>query len=806
MTTPNLRYAVRSLAKSPIFSIVAVLSLGLALAVNTTMFALMDALTNPTVPFHADGRVYTVRAAIEPRNASTLEERYAAIRDGFHSADRIVPYFLTPTSIQSGNTIEDENVANVPPELFDILGVKPAVGRAFNASDTTRTALPVALISYNLWLSLFHEQPLERHPTLGVGRGNYEVVGVMPRGMHYPAYDVWLPPGKLVGDSGVKAMGPYAAFRVREGVTTEMATNEMTVVFDGLNAAVAPRAPVAPRLISVGGGGGSRLAMAVRELLGGNFVFHAVATVLLIACANLGTMLLARGMARRREIAIRIALGASGRAIATQVLTECALIVGVGSAIGVVLTLWSMSLLPHYVAPYLPGIGDLDPSPSWRVFTFAVTIAAMALTLGGALPAMRAAAMAPAEPIKDGAGATGRVRDRYNPLIVVEVALSTALLMTAGLYIIVVVRLAGFDFSYAAKQLQVASLEVKSRDISNDSAVETFYDDLAARMRALNGVRDAATSHAEKPDGAIVFAEEGLNGDHWMNVEAYKVVSPTYLSTLGIPVADGRNFQPGDRGTATGVVIVDDSSAHRLWPDLPSPVGRMIKLGTRESRRPWLRVVGVARSVELLPRKDRDLPPPPMIYVVYGHDRERDRDLVVRGEAAGGADQQAMLGATIRRALEDAAPWMRRWSVRRWLEGYDGSRQGSAFYAALFTAFGGFGLVLCAVGLYGVIAYAVSRRLRELAIRIALGAQSRDVVRTVLHDVAVMVLAGVGVGAFVALAATSSFAGAMFNARYELLVALVGAESALFCVAILACLGPLRQAVRANPVEILRAS
>jgi predicted permease len=489
-----------------------------------------------------------------------------------------------------------------------------------------------------------------------------------------------------------------------------------------------------------------------------------------------------------------------------QVLTECALIVGVGSAIGVVLTMWSMSIVPHYVAPYLPGIGDLNPSPSWRVFAFAVSIAAMALTLGGVWPAMRAAATDPAEPIKDGAGTTGRIRNRYNPLIVVEVALSTALLMTAGLYIIVVVRLAGFDFSYAARQLQVTSLEVKGRDISNDSAVETFYDDLEARMRALKGVRDAATSHAERPDGAIVFAEDGLNGDHWMNVEDYKVVSPTYLSTLGIPIADGRNFQPGDRGMATGVVIVDDSSAHRLWPDLSSPVGRMIKLGTRESKRPWLRVVGVARSVELLPRKDRDLSPPPMIYVVYGHDRERDRDLVVRGAAAGGADQQAMLGATIRRALEDAAPWMRTRYVRRWLEGYDSSRHGSAFYAGLFTAFGGFGLLLCAVGLYGVIAYTVNRRLRELATRIALGAQSRDVVRTVLHDVAVMVLAGIGVGAFVALAATSSFAGMMFIVRYELLVALVGAESALFAVAILACLGPLRQAVRANPVEILRAS
>src|SRR5206468_10530463 len=139
---------------------------------------------------------------------------------------------------------------------------------------------------------------------------------------------------------------------------------------------------------------------------------------------------------------------------------------------------------------------------------------------------------------------------------------------------------------------------------------------------ALPGVRIAATSRIERPDGPMVLAEEGRSGNHWMNVRDYEVVSPSYLTTVGIPMAEGRNFEPGDRGTATGVVIVDDSAAHRLWPGIKSPVGHMVKLGTVESKRPWLRVIGVARSVELYPRKDIDLFPPPMIYVVYGHDRE----------------------------------------------------------------------------------------------------------------------------------------------------------------------------------------
>src|SRR5262249_3207055 len=155
-------------------------------------------------PYHDADRVYAVRVAIEPRNTSTWEERYAAIQTGFHSAERMTAYYLTPASIQSGNTIQDALIANVSPELFELLGVKPAVGRTFTPSDTTRTALPVALISYTMWLGLFRGQPLEKHLTLGIGRGNFEIIGVMPRGMHYAARDVWLPQGKLVGDSGVK--------------------------------------------------------------------------------------------------------------------------------------------------------------------------------------------------------------------------------------------------------------------------------------------------------------------------------------------------------------------------------------------------------------------------------------------------------------------------------------------------------------------------------------------------------------------------------------------------------------------------
>jgi hypothetical protein len=408
--------------------------------------------------------------------------------------------------------------------------------------------------------------------------------------------------------------------------------------------------------------------------------------------------------------------------------------------------------------------------------------------------------------MKDGAGtSTGRNRDRYNPLIIVEVALSTALLMNAGLFIILLAHYTRFDFTYAAKNLQTVSIDVGGKAIAADSAVERFFDDLEVRAAHLPGARAATTSGSAMPDGRIITAEGGAGGLNWLNSNGYHTVSPTYFSTMGIPIVDGRGFQPGDRGTDATVVVVDEAAARALWPGIASPVGRMIKLGDIKSKQPWVRVIGVARSTDLLPRKDGDLPPEPQIYALFGHDVSRTRNLIVLGDGTGGQPGQAALSLAIRREVESSAPWLRGPRVRRWLEGFESSRSTTAFIASLFTAFGVFGLALCAVGFYGVLAYVVSRRLRELAMRVALGARRRDLVRVVVRDATVTALAGIGIGAFLALGVTEPLAEGMFTLRYELVIALVGAEAALFVTAVVACLGPLRQAVRADPVEVLRA-
>jgi hypothetical protein len=271
-------------------------------------------------------------------------------------------------------------------------------------------------------------------------------------------------------------------------------------------------------------------------------------------------------------------------------------------------------------------------------------------------------------------------------------------------------------------------------------------------------------------------------------------------------VIQGRDFAAGDRRSATGVVIVDENAASRLWPDLASPVGRMIKFGNRASARPWLRVVGVVPAVEMRPRREWELPPEPMVYVVYGRDVARARELLVQGDGAGGDRGRAALALALRREVENVAPRMGSVHVRPFLDDYENARTSSAFMASLFGALGAFGLVLCAVGLYGVLAYTVSRRLREFAVRIALGARRRDVARAVVHDAAVMALAGIGVGAFVALWLTRAMSESLFAPGLSDALALVAAEAVLLLVALAACLGPVRRAARADPMSILRAS
>ncbi|HVX40233.1 MAG TPA: ABC transporter permease [Gemmatimonadaceae bacterium] len=796
-----LRYTIRALARSPVFTIVAVLSVGLALTLNTTLFGIVDGVVHPYVPYIHPEQVFVVNYAGGDRQRPVAPANVArAVRDGLQSAQMVGDWTMMLTFLSGGGQAEDGRAVAVSPNVFDILGVRPEAGRGFSANVPASMATQQALISHALWIRFFHGAPLERGLKITVASATYDVIGIMPPGVHFPfATDVWVPDQAIAGDTAARHLGPRIVFRAKPNVTYLGVRHDLQTIMQRIALTYGQDRPYVAYPQSVGTGSPENYT-EFRLMLG------IVALVLIIACANLGTMMLARGVARRRELAIRVALGASRRTIVSQVLLECAVVVAAGLALGALLMIWAMHVIPHVLTPYVPVLGDLRATPSWRVFGFAAAIAALATMFAGALPALRASRTDPIEPIKEGGASTDRFRDRYNPLIIVEVALSTGLLMASGLFIIFSIRLARYHFHFDATRLITASLRVPADRMTSPDVPDHFYNGMLASMRHVPHVTTVATSSSEGPDHSVIYAEEGKSGDHWMNAPSYTSVSPDYLRTFGIPVIQGRDFAAGDRGGSLPVAIIDAAAAARLFPDLRNPVGHMIKLGDEKSTAPWIHVIGVTPVTEYAPRRDNDLPPEPRVYVLNPHDSERQRELIVRGDGVGGYAGREALSLDVRHEIQDVAPWFGVPNVHPWLQSYDQTRSFTGFLAATLAAFGIFGLVLCAVGLYGVLAYAVARRLREYAIRVALGAQSSDVAHLVLHDTSVTVLAGIGLGAFLGLWGTHAVADALFNVHYEFAIALLSAEVLLVLAGAVACVGPLRRATEADPVEILRAS
>jgi predicted permease len=785
------RQNIRALARAPAFSVVAMLSLGLAIAVNTTLYAFIDTLVHPYAPYAESDRVFTIHSMGADRAHPLLEsERQQAVTDGTQAAEQKGLFFTWSSMVAIGDHAEDRVVVAGTPNLFRVLGVRPLVGRSIEGRHDFESG---AVISYALWTAWYQRRPLDTL-TIAVGSARYNVVGVMPPGVHFPqSTSVWLAISDANTEIRSKSLASSAVIRMRPGGSPAAIRRDVNRAFERLaqsHGGVAMSAMVVPLR-------GSNIPLSAYVLTMGTG-----ALVLLIACANLGTMLLARGVARRRQVAIRVALGASRRAIIADVLRECSLLAVGGLAVGLLLTYWSMHALPHWVSSQAPQLGDIARSPSGRVVGFACALGIAIVGVAGSLPALRASRSDPASALKDGMQGTERSRDRYNPLLIVEVALSNGLLTTACLFAFAAHSLVNFHFSYYADRLIVSRLEAPGADMPVET-LEQFFSDALTRLKGLRGVEEVASRSVITPEKRVIVAENGLSGNRWINLSQVTMVSPEYLRTLGVAIEQGRDFEAGDRDVSHGVAIVDEMAARQLWPNA-TPVGRQLKLGPAESSQPWLRVVGVARRTEIGPRNDPDLPPEPDVYFVRSDASIRERQVVVR-MGSGDPKQLTRMEMSIGRKLQELSPSAGSPRVNKWLEAYHNSVTRTTFLAFTFATFGAFGLGLCALGFFGATAYTVNRRTSEFALRVTLGAKPIDLVFIVLHDAAVVVLAGLGVGALATLWVMRTARDAVLNAGVHLAAAVAISEAVLIIVACGACFWPLIRAVRVNPSDALRA-
>jgi predicted permease len=786
----DLRLAVRSLRRSPGFVAVAVLALGLGLGLSTTMFAVMDNVMHPRSVYAHAGRVFWLdeRWSVRGRQIVTRDQLYRLVRERVASLDALVPWNIWQEPISFGGDPREQFELIVPPRWFEVMGVRPERGRMFTPADGDG----VAVVSHEVWRGALGGPHDLAGSRVTIGDRSYAVVGVVA---HSPRVGAFLP--LLPAQEDAQRTMPLV--RLKAGATPAQADRELHALAALLSTTYASSTPLWLKLFPYLDANQKpdqlhdlRLAMVGSAL-----------AVLLIACVNLGNLMLARGVAKRRELALRMALGADRLAAVRVLLAEITLVATGGLVVGALLAVWGAHVL-DVIMPYdLSWWGMLQPQLSWRVFAVGALAAVLSAVLFGLVPAMRVAfSVQITDPLKDEGGTTtGRPR-RYSSLVIGEVALALALLMGGALLLRSVHQLrsapTGFDAETLASAEVGAIAPPKVRPGGKKDTLPTIdWGQVVATARGVPGISGAALETWSHTFGAAITAEMGGDTTRTITMQEFRVVSPNYLDVHGLPILRGRNFEPGDKA-GDGVAIVSAAAAARLYPR-GDAVGRMLKLGGPAATAPWVRIVGVARTPltpwQDIPGEGGDAP----VWVV---------------RPWGNPMHAFVLARTVTR---DPRALLRLWHALRtvpgaaavWVEPYTRARDASIasfnFLAKVFVAMGAIGLGLVALGLYGVLAYTVTRRMREFGVRIALGAEPRTLLRMVMHDGLVMVLAGTGIGAFGALAAAYLFNSVLIGVYPTDAISLVIAEAVLLLVGLAATLAPALRAVRANPLDIIRA-
>lgn len=788
----TFRYALHSLAKSPGFVAIAVLALGVGLGLSTTMFAILDSIRHPYSVYRDVQSLYVVSAWTNSRtSAFPLAELYRIVREQTRSFAAVTQVAGRQMTLRTPDGDEAVPVYLTTPGYFEVTGLEVERGRMFAPGETE-----AVLISAILWRRLFGERKDFHDAFITLDSASYPVVGVVPADDRMRS--VWLPkPG--AGAATENQWFGLPLVRLKPGVTVEQADAELKLLGKTV----------------------SQRLNAGREAFGFNIfplvwqrdeikdvhkaMLGASLGVLLIACVNLAHLMLARGMARRRELALRMALGATRSVVIRQMLAECGIMTLGGIAIGVVIAVWGGAVLANRMPPEVEWIGMVRPHLSWRVFASGAAAATVSALLFGLLPAVRIAASVDiADPLKDDSGTTtGRVRQRYNGLVIAEVALALVLLMGAGLLLRTVRQLERYDLGIDTRTLYRGEIFFREdprarRDTANRAQRRA---DLLATARGAPGIQEVSLYSSLRLPGNGMTAEL-TSGDsaRFIRARTVLVVEPNYLSLLGLPVLRGRNFEPGD-AAGTGVAILDTKAAQMLYPN-QDPIGHMVRLGgPTTAQGTAVPIVGMVRSERPLESKDRfGAAAEPQVYVARA-DTSPKGAMLIRLRTP-----NARFPAQLQARALALGGRLARFYVRPYEEQRTAELISRRFLANVFVTMGAVALALAALGLYGVLAYAVSRRMREFAVRMALGAEPQVLRRMVLHDGAVMILAGTGVGAFGALAASRMLDQVLVSVLPSDVVSLCLSEAVLLTVGFLAALAPARRAARANPLDILRAT
>ncbi|MGC2800496.1 MAG: ABC transporter permease [Candidatus Acidiferrum sp.] len=802
----DIRFGLRVLAKSPAFTFVAVLTLALGIGANTAIFTIVYGVLLRPLPFpHPDRIVQLAESYKEQSDEMDLDSRELKQLQSYKEPfENIAGYTSVGYNLAVGNAAEHLRGMPVDSSYFSVLGIHPALGRDFSPEDNAGDGQRVAIISYNLWARRFASDPALIGRNILLNGEPFSLVGVMPRDFAAIAVatdlpnsgsaDVWTPLALVAKTAGSgENIGVLA--RLKPGVTPAQLQAQMNIVTQDFRREF-------PGVV------GKELKISFRpylQMIGADvrpyllLLLGSIGFVLLIACANVANLFLARGSLRGREIAVRIAMGASPGRLFQQLLTESMLIALAGGAVGLLLAYLGLGSLMALAPVDLPRVSDVHLD-GW-VFAFTFFVSLLTGVLFGLAPALDASRTGINEALKEGAGrssaAPGRARLRQL-LVVGEFAISVILLTGAGLMIATFSKLIHTDPGFNPQRILSAQFWLIGSNYNSEGQIENFDRAIVQRLEAIPGVDAAAVIAAGLP-----LERGGNNGvrlpnsPDWYSVD-YREITPGFFRAMGIPLRQGREFSESDSETADKVVIVNQAFVRKHFPS-SSPIDEHIFLGKTSCE-----IIGVVGDV----KSYLDQPAPPATFIPaaqasYGTSALFEgwfpRIVLVRSNV-----DPLSLGRAVRDSIAAVDPTVPTGSIRSMEQVLSHSLALRSFMMFLLGLFAVLALVLASVGIYGVISFAVSQRTREIGVRMALGAHPRDVLQLILGEGLKLVLAGVVLGIIAALAMTRLLSTLIYGVRATDPLIFLSVVALLVAVALAACFVPARRAMRVDPIVALR--
>lgn len=813
----DLRYGARMLLKNPGITFVVVLALALGIGANTAIFSVVDTVLMRPLPYPESDRLVSINETSKAMDEISISyPNFTDWRNQNQVFEKIGVYNRESYNLTGAGEAERIVTGQVSADLFAALRVNPLMGRLFTNDEDKPGGTPVVLLSYPLWQRRFGGQASILNQPLTLNGKSYTVIGIMPPGYQFPSrVEMWVPVGQLSGDADWQQRGNhpglYGVARLKPGVSFAQARAEMDTIGANLEKQYNDS--------NAGNGIGVRplLEVFVGDIRRALWVlFAAVAFVLLIACANIANLLLARAQSRQKEMAIRAAMGAGRWRIARQLLTESVLLALIGGTLGLLIAQWGIKLILYISPDAIPRSREI--SLDWRVLVFTIALAFVTGILFGLVPALQAGVVDVHETLKEtGRGVSGRHWLRSS-LVVVEVATTLVLLIGAGLMIRSFYRLQKVDPGFSYEHLTSFTVSLPEKKYKTAEQNDQFFSQLLENLRGLPGVETTAAATGLPlgnngwQTGFIVDGRPRPPRDQTPLMEAC-LVTPDYFRAMNIPLKSGRYFTDhDDRSSLAGkdlskldeverdmaamnAIVIDEEFARRYWPN-EDAVGKRIAMGS-EKHPMFLTVLGVVGRVKM----DGLSQDSNRVQGYFAFKQNPSEDMTVVLKASGDPNQ---LIAAVRQQVKALDPDQPIYSVRTMDEIRAESVAPERLNLTLLSIFAGIALVLAIVGIYGVMSYSVTQRTHEIGIRMAIGAQPRDVFRMVIRQGMMLALIGVGIGLVGAFALTRLMTTMLFGVEPTDPATFAAIAVLLTGVALVACYIPGRRATKVDPVVSLR--